>query len=233
MVSHRVKFQRHYDLTERVLPGKNQTLDKTLADFHRWTIESGLRHLGIATGNQVADYYRQYKRIAADILQQMLRAGEVLPVEVEGWTDAAYIHRDDLPLLEQIQSGQHEPKLTLFLSPFDNLFWDRKRDDMLWDFHYRIEVYTPQSQAHLWLLRTADPAWLRVSRARRSKVDRKRKHLILHALHLEKGVKSTAALSQGLVNAIEEFMAFHGCETFELVHCEKRRLASRLRRYFS
>ena len=233
MVSHRVKFQRYYDLTERVLAGKDLTLDKTLADFHRWTIESGLRHLGIATGNQVADYYRQYKRIAADILQQMLRAREVLPVEVEGWTDAAYIHRDDLPLLEQIQSGQHEPKLTLFLSPFDNLFWDRKRDDMLWDFHYRIEVYTPKAKRIYGyyvlpilhgceLVGRVDP-----------KVDRKRKHLILHALHLEKGVKSTAALSQGLVNAIEEFMAFHGCETFDLVHCEKRRLAGRLRRYFS
>ena len=95
MVSHRVKFQRYYDLTERVLAGRNLTLDKTFADYQRWAVERGLRHLGIATSNHVADYYRLYKRVSADILKDMMGTGEVLPVEVEGWKDRAYIHRDE------------------------------------------------------------------------------------------------------------------------------------------
>ena len=65
------------------------------------------------------------------------------------------------------------------------------------------------------------------------KVDRKRKRLIFNALYLEKGAKQTAELSRGLIDAIEEFMAFHGCDSFELVDCAHRRLAGRLRRYFS
>ena len=122
MVSHRVKFQRYYDLSERVLARQRFTLDKSIDDFRRWTIELGLRHIGIATGNHVAAYYRQYKRDAARILSEMLDSGRVLAVEVEGWKDAAFIHREDLPLLEQIQAGEHEPSMTVFLSPFDNLF---------------------------------------------------------------------------------------------------------------
>ena len=233
MVSHRVKFQRYYDLTERVLAGRNLTLDKTFADYQRWAVERGLRHLGIATSNHVADYYRLYKRVSADILKDMMGTGEVLPVEVEGWKDRAYIHRDDLEIMQDVQSGLHEPKMTLFLSPFDNLFWDRDRDLALWDFHYRIEVYTPKSKRIYGyyvmpilhgceLVGRIDP-----------KVDRKRKRLIFNALYLEKGARQSAALSQGLIKAIEEFMAFHGCESFELVECQYKRLAGRLRRYFA
>ena len=78
MVSHRVKFQRYYDLPERVLARHDFTLDKSIEDFRRWTIERGLRHIGIGTSNHVADYYRQYKRDAARILSEMLDAGEAL-----------------------------------------------------------------------------------------------------------------------------------------------------------
>ena len=233
MVSHRVNFQRYYDLSERVLAGRGMKLDKTIVDYQRWAVERGLRHQGIASASQVADYYRLRKREAAAALQNMQDVGEVMPVAVDGWRDAAYIHRDDLETLDEIQKNQHEPQMTVFLSPFDNLFWDRERDQALWDFHYRIEVYTPKPKRVYGyyvmpilhgceLLGRIDP-----------KVDRKRKRLTFNALYLEKGAKQTAALSRGLIQAIEEFMAFHGCDSFELVNCQHKRLSGRLRRYFA
>ena len=233
MVSHRVKFQRYYDLPERVLACHDFTLDKSIEDFRRWTIERGLRHVGIGTSNHVADYYRQYKRDAARILSEMLDAGEALAVEVEGWKDAAFIHRDDLDSLERIQAGEHEPRMTRFLSPFDNLFWDRDRDEALWDFFYRIEVYTPKAKRVYGyyvmpilhgceLVGRIDP-----------KVDRKAKRLIFNNLHLERGVKLNGALNRGLIGAIEEFMAFHGCDSFDLQQCNRTPLARRLRKYFA
>lgn len=233
MVSHRVKFQRYYDLPERVLARHDFTLDKSIEDFRRWTIERGLRHIGIATSNHVADYYRQHKRDAAAILGDMRNAGTALPVAVEGWKDQAYIHRDDLALLEAIQSGEHEPQMTLFLSPFDNLFWDRDRDEMLWDFFYRIEVYTPKAKRVYGyyvmpilhgceLIGRIDP-----------KVDRKKKRLIFNNLHLERGVKLNGALNRGVIRAIEEFMAFHECDSFDLKKCNRAPLYRRLRKHFA
>ena len=230
MVSHRVKFQRYYDLPERVLARHSFTLDKTIDDFKRWTIERGLRHIGIATANQVADYYRQYKRDAARILAELQGAGEALPVEVEGWKDRAFIHRDDLPLLEQIKAGEHEPGLTVFLSPFDNLFWDRDRDQALWDFYYRIEVYTPKAKrVHGYYVMPILHGCELIGRID-PKVDRKRKRLTFNNLHLERGVKLNGALNRGLIAAIREFMAFHGCDSFELVTCNRAPLAHRLRK---
>ena len=233
MVSHRVKFQRYYDLPERVLARHDFTLDKSIEDFRRWTIESGLRHIGIGTGNHVADYYRQYKRDAARILSEMLGSGQVLAVEVEGWKDKAFIHRADLDSLEQIQAGEHKPRMTHFLSPFDNLFWDRDRDEALWDFFYRIEVYTPKAKRVYGyyvmpilhgceLVGRIDP-----------KVDRKAKRLIFNNLHLVRGVQIKADLTRGLIRAIEEFMAFHGCDSFDLGKCNRAPLARRLRKYFA
>ena len=233
MVSHRVKFQRYYDLTARVLARHDFALDKTIEDFRRWTIERGLRHIGIGTGNHVADYYRQPKRAAAAILGSMVKAGAALPVAVEGWAEAAYLHRDDLALLEAIQAGEHAPRQTLFLSPFDNLFWDRARDEVLWDFFYRIEVYTPRAKRVYGyyvmpilhgceLIGRIDP-----------KVERKQKRLIFHNLHMERGVQLNGALYRGLIGAIEAFMRFHGCDSFQLERCNRAPLARRLRRHFA
>ena len=233
MVSHRQKFQRYYDLSERVLADKNLKLDKTLADYQRWTIEQGLRHIGIATIDQIADYYRQPKRTAAAIIKEMRGQGAVRTVEVLGWEDSACIHQDDIPLLDEIKAGQYAPQMTLFLSPFDNLFWHRGRDEMLWDFHYRIEVYTPKPKRvyGYYVLPILHGSEL-VGRID-PKVDRKEKRLVFHALHLEDKTQVTPEFTRGLIAAIQEFLAFHQCETFELRQCKDTRLKRTLQRHFA
>lgn len=232
MVSHRVKFQRYYDLPERVLARHQFTLDRTLEDFRRWTIARGLRHIGIGTSKHVADYYRQPKRDAAKILNDLRAQGEALPVQVAGWSAPAYIHRDNLALLQRVQAGEFQPRRTVFLSPFDNLFWDRDRDEMLWDFFYRIEIYTPKAKrVHGYYVMPILHGSELVGRID-PKVDRKAKRLICHNLHLERGVKLNGALMRGLIGAFEEFMAFHGCQDFELGRCNRAPLERRLRRHF-
>jgi len=232
MTSHRVHFRRYYDLSERVLARHRLTLDKSIADFRHFAIRNGLRALGVGTVAQVADYYRQSKRIAAATLDDMQRAGTVLPVAVAGWREGAYIHREDLALLERAQAGQLEPHRTVFLSPFDNLFWDRARDEMLWDFRYRIEVYTPKAKRVYGyyvmpilhgqeLVGRIDP-----------KIERKQKRLVLQNLHMERGQKLRASLTRGIIQALEEFMRFHGCDSVELRQCNRAPLQRRLRRHF-
>ena len=121
---------------------------RSIEDFRRWTIERGLRHIGIGTSNHVADYYRQYKRDAAAILEDMVAAGTALPVAVDSWKEKALSSTvTTWRCSRRFRRARTSRRLTRYSSrPSTTLFWDRDRDEMLWDFFYRIEVYTPKAK---------------------------------------------------------------------------------------
>ena len=90
---------------------------------------------GIATANDLIDYHRQKPAKARPLLADLVSEGELEQVQVEGWRDVAYI-----------APGAARPrsvKARALVSPFDSLVWCRPRIERLFDFHYRIEIYTP------------------------------------------------------------------------------------------
>jgi uncharacterized protein YcaQ len=108
------------------------------ADAQRGLLERAARALGVATAGDLRDYFRLSPRQACPRLQELVEAGTLLPVSVEGWTVAAYLHRD-ARLPRQVR-GQ------ALLAPFDPLIRDRGRTRRLFDTRYRIEIYTPAAK---------------------------------------------------------------------------------------
>jgi hypothetical protein len=136
MASRRVNFERWYDLTDHVLPASvAAAAPATEADQRRELVRIAARALGVGTAADIADYFRMAQASTKAGLAELVEAGEVRPVRVEGWEPPAY-------LWAQARRPRRVQARAL-LSPFDSLVWFRPRDERLFGFHYRIEIYTP------------------------------------------------------------------------------------------
>jgi uncharacterized protein YcaQ len=220
MVDRRENFQRYYDLAERVLPASADPPQHTLGDYHRWASLRAVSCLGVATAPHVSDYYRQKKPATRARIEALAAEGALVPVDVEGWKEIAYLHPADLSLLDEIEAGQHRSTLTVFLSPFDNLIWDRQRVDDLFGFDYRSEMYQPVAK------RTYGYYVLPILHQGRlvgrldPKADRQAGTLIVRALYLEPGQALTGELVVAVAAALAEFVAFHGLERLVIERSE-------------
>ena len=93
---------------------------------------------GVAAASDLADYYRMPIREVRPRLAELLEAGELREVQIEGWREPAYLH--------------HEARLPrrldarALLAPFDPVVWYRPRAARLFDFDYRVEIFVPQEK---------------------------------------------------------------------------------------
>lgn len=130
-------FARLYDVPERVLPAGLDLTEPGDDATARHLLLRAFRALGVATDREAADYFRMKPAAWKPALRALAADRAIVPVRVEGWKAAAWAVP---PALEDLSVPRHRPT---FLSPFDNLVWERARTERLFGFHYRIEIYTP------------------------------------------------------------------------------------------
>jgi uncharacterized protein YcaQ len=132
-------FERVYDIPERVIPADILALPTPAEpDAIRELALMGARAFGIATEADIRDYFRLPIPEARNALAELVEEGALVPAAVEGWDKPAYL-----------AAGAETPSrvtASALLSPFDPLVWFRPRTERLFDFHYRIEIYTPQAK---------------------------------------------------------------------------------------
>jgi len=134
--AYRRGFERYYDLPERVLPQAVLELPvPSVEDAHRELLRISARAHGIATYGDLRDYFRLTPGDTKDRIEELVEAGELLPVRVEGWDKNAYLHKD-ARIPRRIEARA-------LLAPFDPVVFERTRTEKLFDFRYRIEIYTP------------------------------------------------------------------------------------------
>nr|WP_084042570.1 crosslink repair DNA glycosylase YcaQ family protein [Mycobacterium avium] len=134
----RVGFARHYDLVERVLPA--DVLARRVDDdeaIRELTLRAA-GALGVGTEADIRDYFRLSAAQVKPAIAELVAAGDLERVEVAGWSAPAYL-----------RAGRAVPRTdrgTALLCPFDPLIFFRPRVERLFEFHYRIEIYTPAAK---------------------------------------------------------------------------------------
>ena len=186
-VASRRGFERLYDLPDRVLPGAilNQPEPDEPA-AQRQLLLHAARALGLATEQDLRDYFRMDTADTRLRLAELSESGELQAVQVEGWRYSAWC-----PGELKVPRGL---KPTALLSPFDSLIWARERTERLFGFRYRLELYTPAAKRvygyyvlpFLYAGQLVGRVDLRAERAHG--------RLAVHAVHEEAAGMSTEAL---------------------------------------
>jgi hypothetical protein len=129
-------FERVYGLTDKVLPRSVvEAPTPTRQEAHRQLIVLAARAMGVATAADLRDYFRMPVEGFKTRLDELVEAGELAAVTVEGWRGMAYL--DPEARRPRRATGQ------ALLSPFDNLIWFRDRTERLFGIKVRLEIYTP------------------------------------------------------------------------------------------
>ena len=209
MVRKRHNFQRIYDLRERVLADLEEPDQISREDAHDQFVLNTIPALGVTKAEWIPDYFRLSKTDAKAAIQRLENQGRLMPVEVEGWKAPGYIHPANRKQVDAAARGNIPRSKTTFLSPFDPLVWDRARALDLFNFDYKIEVYTPAPRRKYGyftlpilhnnaLIGRLDP-----------KAHRKEGIFEVRALHFEPGVKVDEALVTELKAALRACAEWH------------------------
>jgi hypothetical protein len=212
LVAQREGLNRWWDLAHRVLPAWTPPGGWSAQRVTRDAAQKALRALGIGRARDIERHFteRRYPELET-VLAELVNEQCVLPVEVRDWPGEWYIHRDLLPALARIQAGDWQPHTTL-LSPFDNLIRDRDRTELLWDFHYRMEIYVPKAKRqygyYVLPILHGDSLIGRID----PKMDRKKQVLHINAVYLEPETEPDREMGAAVWQTIEQLAHFLGAK---------------------
>ncbi|RFO97490.1 hypothetical protein DIC66_06350 [Rhodoferax lacus] len=254
MVARREKFQRVYDLAERVAPQLNVLAGNqdpivdpltpsvrlasaersvrapTLAEVRAQFTEKSVAALGLTQARWVHDYYRSKPRLKDTDLDVLVEQGRMLRVAVEGWSVPAYVHSNQSALLKKALAGKLEATHTALLSPFDPIVWDRERALTLFGFDYRLECYTPEAKRiHGYFVL---PILCRGELIGRldAKAHRAEGVFEVKALHAQAGCAWTDAQTIDVAAAIQRCANWHATPQVKISHTRPGKLGAALRR---
>jgi uncharacterized protein len=231
MTARRERFQRIYDLRERVLPNWQDEQAPPLDMVRRAFVLHAVRALGVTPARYVADYFRTKQKETLAALSEVVAAGELLTVAVEGQAKPWYMHPDHLPLAEAAARGELVPTATTLLSPFDPLVWDRDRALELFGFDYRIECYTPAPKRRYGYFSL--PILHRGQLVGRldAKAHRAEQRFEVKTLYLEPAVRPSKKLASELAAALRACATWHATPQVTLSFVDNSEFGDLLRSY--
>lgn len=234
MIDRRDKFQRWYDLTERVHPCWNDARMPSVDEERIALGAIALRAMGLACARWLPDYFRTdwgTRAIPAStsrqILDRLVETGAGTPAKVRGL-------KDDFIVATELLGARIPPSRTTLLSPFDSLIWDRRRTADLYNFELRLESYTPADKRRFGYFSLPILYRDRLVGRLDPKAERKQRLFTIKALHLEPwfAPKADDRFYAELARTLRDFMTFNACDDLRIDRADPPESATRLQAAF-
>lgn len=208
-VSHRKNFTKFYDLTERVIPAKYRESTIPEQEQINWLCESAIQRLGFASASEIQKFWEacSLNEVQAWLKNPSIDITQVSYLDSHGEPIEAYAIADIEEHLERVRNPSSRIRI---VSPFDPIVRDRARVKRLFDFEYRIEIYTPQAKRkfgyYVYPIVEGDRFVGRIE----VRANRKTDTLDTYAWWLEPKVKPTTARINKLVKELERLSKLAG-----------------------
>lgn len=223
-VVRRVRFEKVYDLSERVFPD-HHALPGPEHDAHvDWACASAMDRLVVATPMEIAAFWRSID--IADVRRwcsAMERTGGLVRVIIAGpgkggresqgsSMNSARVTYALPDWRERLDRSPEPPSHIRALSPFDPIVRDRDRAQRLFGFDFRFEAFVPavkrQYGYYTLPLLEGDRLVGRVT----ARTDRRARELVIEGLWWEPGVRPTRARRASLDEALLRVARFAGAD---------------------
>ncbi len=141
----------------------------------------------------------------------MVRSGELIELEIEGFDYPVYTSSVNRALLDRSHESTGAPEAS-FIAPLDNLLWDRKVIKSLFQFEYTWEVYKrPQDRKYGYYVLPV--LFGREFVARFEPVfDKKKRVLNIKNWWWEEGGVVTEDMKEAIRKCTDDFAGFLGAE---------------------
>lgn len=149
IIHHKDGNRKYYDLASNYINHELWNIKDPFDDefkHQKWRMIRRIRSIGLLW-NRSSDAWLNIwglnSRIRNNIFIQLLEENVIAEVLVDGIKDILYCCVDELNLLNSILHGKELNERCEFIAPLDNLLWDRKLIQAIFNFDYKWEVYTP------------------------------------------------------------------------------------------
>ena len=207
LVRERRRFEKVFDLPERVLPPGVDASTPTEEEFLRHLVLSALRAHGLAAAREISYLRRIAPARLKNALACLAEAGEIIELAVEGISGETYY-----ALPGALDAAAAEPDgAARVLSPFDNLVIQRRRLARLFSYDFQIEFYLPEAKRRYGYFSMPILRGTEFIARVDAKADRPAETLLVRNFHWETPAAPKPSDEAAALEAVNGFAAFNNC----------------------
>ena len=226
-IARRERFEKVYDLVERVLPQAIEQPKSSEGAHVEWACREAIDRLGIASAKEIASFFCAITLAQAVAwCARALERGELVQVVVMPDTNRGTVALSKpakcfaLPNWREFANKTQGHRMIL-LCPFDPVVRDRARLLRLFHFDYRFEAFTPAAKRkHGYYVLPLLQGDEMVGRAD-LQFDRQRGALVVRGLWWQDSVGNTTKRKRQLADALSGLAQQIGADTCDVGHAGK------------